>query len=127
GGRLSARARGAAPPSARRRPRRRHRPLLRARHLGNGRVAGAVSPFRRTGGVGESRGDTVNRVLDATVAGLGLAFASPALAVAALAIKLDDSGPVFYRQRRVGLNGEPFELLKLRTMKVGSEHKGAGY
>jgi len=69
----------------------------------------------------------VNRVLDATVAGLGLALASPALAVAALAIKLDDGGPVFYRQRRVGLNGEPFELLKLRTMEVGAEHKGAGY
>jgi len=69
----------------------------------------------------------VNRVLDATVAGLGLAFASPALAVAALAIKPHDSGPVLYPQRLAGLNGEPFELLKLRTMKVGSEHKGAGY
>jgi lipopolysaccharide/colanic/teichoic acid biosynthesis glycosyltransferase len=49
------------------------------------------------------------------------------LAVAAVAIKLDDGGPVFYRQRRVGLNGEQFELLKLRTMEVGAEHRGAGY
>ncbi|HEX9381580.1 MAG TPA: sugar transferase [Gaiellaceae bacterium] len=69
----------------------------------------------------------MNRALDVTVAGLGLALASPALAVAALAIKLDDGGPVFYRQRRVGLNGKEFELLKLRTMEVGAEQKGAGF
>jgi lipopolysaccharide/colanic/teichoic acid biosynthesis glycosyltransferase len=69
----------------------------------------------------------VNRVLDATIAALGLTVASPALAVAALAIKLDNGGPILYRQRRVGLNGEEFELLKLRTMEVGAEHKGAGY
>jgi len=77
--------------------------------------------------VGEGRGNAVNRALDVTVAGLGLALASPALAVAALAIKLDDGGPVFYRQRRVGLNGKEFELLKLRTMEVGAEQKGAGF
>ncbi len=69
----------------------------------------------------------MNRALDVTVAGLGLALASPALAVAALAIKLDDGGPVFYRQRRGGLNGKEFELLKLRTMEVGAEQKGAGF
>jgi lipopolysaccharide/colanic/teichoic acid biosynthesis glycosyltransferase len=69
----------------------------------------------------------VNRLLDATIAGLGLAVASPALGVAALAVKLEDRGPVFYRQRRVGKNGEEFELLKLRTMVVGAEHQGAGY
>jgi len=68
----------------------------------------------------------VNRALDTAAAGLGLALASPVLAVAALAIKLDDGGPVFYRQRRVGLNGKEFELLKLRTMEVGAEQKGAG-
>jgi lipopolysaccharide/colanic/teichoic acid biosynthesis glycosyltransferase len=69
----------------------------------------------------------VNRVLDAAVAGAGLAFASPVLGLAAIAIKLDDGGPVFYRQRRVGLNGDEFELLKLRTMRVGAESEGAGY
>jgi lipopolysaccharide/colanic/teichoic acid biosynthesis glycosyltransferase len=68
----------------------------------------------------------VNRALDAVVAGLGLTVASPILAAAAIAIKLDDGGPVFYRQRRVGLNGEEFELVKLRTMEVGAEHRGAG-
>jgi lipopolysaccharide/colanic/teichoic acid biosynthesis glycosyltransferase len=69
----------------------------------------------------------VNRVLDATIAGLGLLLTSPVLAAAAVAVKLDDGGPVFYRQRRVGLNGAEFELVKLRTMEVGAEQKGAGY
>jgi lipopolysaccharide/colanic/teichoic acid biosynthesis glycosyltransferase len=69
----------------------------------------------------------MNRVLDVATAGLGLAVAGPALAAAAIAIKLQDGGPVFYRQRRVGLNGEAFELVKLRTMVVGAEQKGAGF
>jgi lipopolysaccharide/colanic/teichoic acid biosynthesis glycosyltransferase len=69
----------------------------------------------------------VNRAVDAAVAALGLAVASPALAIAAVAIKLDDGGPIFYRQRRVGLGGMEFELLKLRTMEVGAEQKGAGF
>jgi lipopolysaccharide/colanic/teichoic acid biosynthesis glycosyltransferase len=69
----------------------------------------------------------MNRVLDAATAAVGLAVASPALAAAAIAIKLQDGGPVLYRQRRVGLNGEEFELLKLRTMVVDAETRGAGY
>ena len=69
----------------------------------------------------------MNRALDVAVAGIGLALAAPALAVAAAAIKLEDGGPVFYRQRRVGLHGNDFELVKLRTMEVGAEQKGAGY
>jgi len=69
----------------------------------------------------------VNRVADAALAGVGLAIASPALALAAAGIKLEDGGPVLYRQRRVGLNGQEFELVKLRTMEVGAENKGAGY
>jgi lipopolysaccharide/colanic/teichoic acid biosynthesis glycosyltransferase len=69
----------------------------------------------------------MNRALDVAGASVGLALASPLLAAAALAIKLEDRGPVLYRQRRVGLNGEEFELLKLRTMVVGAERSGAGY
>jgi lipopolysaccharide/colanic/teichoic acid biosynthesis glycosyltransferase len=69
----------------------------------------------------------VNRALDVTGASLGLALASPFLAAAALAIKLDDGGPVLYRQRRVGRDGQEFELLKLRTMVVGAEGHGAGW
>ena len=69
----------------------------------------------------------MNRALDVVGASLGLALASPALAVAALAIKLGDGGPVIYRQRRVGQGGREFELLKLRTMVVGAEREGAGW
>jgi lipopolysaccharide/colanic/teichoic acid biosynthesis glycosyltransferase len=69
----------------------------------------------------------VNRALDITLAGLGLVLVSPVLGAAALATKLDDGGPVLYRQTRVGKDGEDFELLKLRTMVVGAEQQGAGY
>jgi lipopolysaccharide/colanic/teichoic acid biosynthesis glycosyltransferase len=77
--------------------------------------------------VGAGGGDALNRAVDAVGAGLGLALASPVLAAAAAAIKLDDGGPVFYRQRRVGRDGEEFELVKLRTMVVGAEQQGAGF
>jgi lipopolysaccharide/colanic/teichoic acid biosynthesis glycosyltransferase len=69
----------------------------------------------------------VNRASDVAAAGLGLAVTAPVLGIAALMIKIEDGGPVFYRQRRVGLNGEEFELVKLRTMQVGAESKGAGF
>jgi lipopolysaccharide/colanic/teichoic acid biosynthesis glycosyltransferase len=69
----------------------------------------------------------MNRAADVLGAGIGLALASPLLAAAAAAIKLEDGGPILYRQRRVGLRGEEFELLKLRTMVVGAERQGAGW
>jgi lipopolysaccharide/colanic/teichoic acid biosynthesis glycosyltransferase len=62
----------------------------------------------------------------AGAAGL-LLLTSPLLALAALAIKLEDGGPVLYRQRRVGKDGVEFELLKLRTMIAGAETQGAGW
>jgi lipopolysaccharide/colanic/teichoic acid biosynthesis glycosyltransferase len=68
----------------------------------------------------------VNRAADVALAGVGLVLASPLLAGAALAVKLGDRGPVLYRQVRVGKDGVDFELLKLRTMVVGAEHRGAG-
>jgi lipopolysaccharide/colanic/teichoic acid biosynthesis glycosyltransferase len=69
----------------------------------------------------------VNRVADVAIAGTALALASPVLALAALAVKLEGRGPVFFRQMRVGKDGTDFELLKLRTMVVGAESIGAGY
>jgi lipopolysaccharide/colanic/teichoic acid biosynthesis glycosyltransferase len=68
----------------------------------------------------------VNRAVDIAIAGGALLVASPLLALAALAVKLEDGGPVLYRQTRVGRNGVDFELLKLRTMVVGAETMGAG-
>ena len=69
----------------------------------------------------------MNRAADVLGASLGLVLASPVLAAAALAIKLEDGGPVLYRQQRVGYRSEDFDLLKLRTMVVGAETQGAGF
>jgi lipopolysaccharide/colanic/teichoic acid biosynthesis glycosyltransferase len=69
----------------------------------------------------------VNRALDALGALAGLVVASPLLAASAVAIKLEDGGPVLFRQTRVGKDGVDFDLLKLRTMVVDAESKGAGY
>jgi lipopolysaccharide/colanic/teichoic acid biosynthesis glycosyltransferase len=66
------------------------------------------------------------RAVDVALASLGLAVASPLLAVAAAAIKLTSRGPVIYRQRRVGRGGEPFDLYKLRTMRMGADPVGVG-
>jgi lipopolysaccharide/colanic/teichoic acid biosynthesis glycosyltransferase len=68
----------------------------------------------------------VNRAADVAIAGSALVVASPVLALAALAAKLEDRGPVLYKQTRVGKDGADFELLKLRTMVVGAETMGAG-
>src|SRR5436305_6627960 len=69
----------------------------------------------------------MNRALDVTIAGTGLVVASPLLALGAVAVKLEDRGPVLYKQVRVGRDGADFELLKLRTMIVGAEKQGAGF
>jgi lipopolysaccharide/colanic/teichoic acid biosynthesis glycosyltransferase len=68
----------------------------------------------------------LSRVLDVVLAATLLLVAAPLLALAALAIRLESRGPVFYRQLRVGRDGEPFELWKLRTMVAGAESMGAG-
>ena len=68
----------------------------------------------------------MNRPLDLVLAGVLLVVTAPLLALAALAIKIESRGPVFYSQRRVGKHGRPFALLKLRTMVPGAESMGAG-
>lgn len=66
------------------------------------------------------------RGFDIAIALLALVIFSPVLLIAAIAIKLGSRGPVIYRQRRVGLNGEEFGMLKLRTMVGGSDPVGVG-
>jgi lipopolysaccharide/colanic/teichoic acid biosynthesis glycosyltransferase len=65
-------------------------------------------------------------VLDIVIAGVLLVIASPVLLAALIAIRLESPGSPIYQQRRVGKDGAPFELLKLRTMVTGAEHIGAG-
>jgi lipopolysaccharide/colanic/teichoic acid biosynthesis glycosyltransferase len=65
--------------------------------------------------------EAVKRVIDILGAAAGLAVAAPVLALAACAIKLEDRGPVLFRQTRLGRGAKPFEILKLRTMTVDAE------
>ncbi|MEK6272415.1 MAG: sugar transferase [Actinomycetota bacterium] len=68
----------------------------------------------------------MSRVLDTVLAGIGLVLAAPLLLIAAVAIKLDSRGPVIYRQRRVGKDGQQFQVYKLRTMQLGADPVGVG-
>ncbi len=63
----------------------------------------------------------VKRAFDLGVAGVALVILSPVMLLIAVAIWLEDRGPVFYRQVRMGLDGKPFEILKFRSMRVGAE------
>ncbi len=68
----------------------------------------------------------LRRAVDVVVSLLALLPAGPLIALAALAVRLETPGHPIYRQRRVGLDGAEFEVLKLRTMVSGAEHLGAG-
>ena len=66
------------------------------------------------------------RLLDLVGSAVLLVLTAPLVATAMAAIRIESPGSPIYRQRRIGLNGEPFEMLKLRTMVSGAEHQGAG-
>lgn len=68
----------------------------------------------------------IRRTVDIVLGMLALIVAAPVIAVAMLAIRLESRGHPIYRQRRVGKDGQEFDLLKLRTMVDGAEHVGAG-
>ncbi len=65
------------------------------------------------------------RVFDVVASALLLALTFPLIALFALLVKLDSKGPAFFRQRRVGLYGEIFEIIKLRSMRTDAEADGA--
>jgi lipopolysaccharide/colanic/teichoic acid biosynthesis glycosyltransferase len=68
----------------------------------------------------------IRRAVDIAASSLALLLSAPVLALAALAIRLESRGPVIYSQRRAGLDGRAFDVIKLRTMVDGAEHIGAG-
>jgi lipopolysaccharide/colanic/teichoic acid biosynthesis glycosyltransferase len=68
----------------------------------------------------------LSRAFDVVIAGVLLVLAAPVIAAALIAIRLETPGSPIYRQRRVGKDGVPFDLYKLRTMVSGAEHVGAG-
>jgi len=63
----------------------------------------------------------LKRAFDATLAGVGLMISAPLWAIFAAAIRIEDGGPVFYRQSRVGLGGRTFDALKFRSMHADAE------
>jgi lipopolysaccharide/colanic/teichoic acid biosynthesis glycosyltransferase len=68
----------------------------------------------------------IRRAFDFTVGLVGSVVTAPVVALLALAIRLESPGSPIYRQLRVGKDGEPFEIVKLRTMVHGAEFTGAG-
>ena len=66
----------------------------------------------------------LKRSIDLALSGAGLILSAPIMLLTALAVRLDSAGPALYRQTRTGLNGEPFELLKFRTMRADAEADG---
>ena len=66
----------------------------------------------------------IKRAMDVVISGGALLVIWPVLLIIALAIKIDDPGPVFYRQVRVGKDGKEFRIYKFRTMIVDADKKG---
>ena len=62
------------------------------------------------------------RALDIILSGLGLIVLSPVFLIVALLIKLEDKGPIFFTQKRVGIHKSYFNILKFRTMRVDTPH-----
>ncbi len=70
--------------------------------------------------------NAIRRGLDLLIAGVGSAVTAPVVALFALAIRLESPGHPIYTQTRIGRDGEPFTIYKLRTMVAGAEFTGAG-
>jgi lipopolysaccharide/colanic/teichoic acid biosynthesis glycosyltransferase len=71
-------------------------------------------------------GNLIKRALDIVIAGLGTAASAPVIVWLALLIRLESPGSPLYTQVRVGKDGRPFRIYKLRTMVTGAEFQGAG-
>jgi exopolysaccharide biosynthesis polyprenyl glycosylphosphotransferase len=67
--------------------------------------------------------DSVKRAFDILCSGLGLLALSPVLGLCALAVRLDSAGPILYRQQRVGLGGQVFDMLKFRSMYANADSR----
>lgn len=68
--------------------------------------------------------DTIKRMFDVVASLILLSVTLPFMILAALAIKFESTGPVFYRQERVGQHGRPFTIFKFRSMRADAEQDG---
>jgi len=76
---------------------------------------------------GRALSAAAKRLFDIAASTLLLALCAPVIALFALLVKLDSKGPAFYRQIRVGLYGQPFAVIKLRSMRTDAEASGAQF
>lgn len=97
---------------------------LRARMRAAGYAVGPDGPIGRP--AGSRLGDLVRRTVDVVASALALGVLALPLAVVLLAVRLESPGHPIFRQRRVGLHGREFDVLKVRTMVQGAERMGAG-
>lgn len=101
--------------------------FARALALGSGYVVGTIQFAGTTPGkrqpVIPGWKQFIKRGTDIVGALVGLLISIPLVAIAALAIKLDSPGPIFYQQVRIGEHGKPFRILKLRSMVVDAEQQ----
>ncbi|MDE2437337.1 MAG: TIGR03013 family PEP-CTERM/XrtA system glycosyltransferase [Sphingomonadales bacterium] len=74
---------------------------------------------------GRAISSAAKRVFDIAASSLLLVISAPLIVLFAVLVKLDSPGPAFFRQRRVGLYGEPFDVIKLRSMRADAEANGA--
>ncbi|WP_340587845.1 TIGR03013 family XrtA/PEP-CTERM system glycosyltransferase [Erythrobacter alti] len=74
---------------------------------------------------GRAISSVAKRIFDILASGLLLLLTFPVIALFAMIVKLDSKGPAFFRQKRVGLYGQTFELVKLRSMRTDAEKDGA--
>lgn len=99
--------------------------------LGNIIIAGAeyrsnfsIPMLRVERAGGHSGYRAMKRIFDIVISALGIVILSPIMLLTAIAIKLEDHGPVFYRQVRLTRNAREFNILKFRSMKVNAEEDG---
>ena len=83
-------------------------------------TVGLIPIVGRRGSNVEGLNYLVKRTFDVVCASIILIFATPIIALAALAILIDEGRPIFFRQQRIGAQGRRFEMLKLRTMKTAA-------
>src|SRR3712207_2020109 len=102
--------------------------MLRATVRSEHGPAGGRRGAERTAADGPDRGarramPQGKRMLDLVVAVPALIVAAPVLLLAAALVRLTSPGPALFRQTRIGLNGRPFTMFKLRTMRLGADDR----
>ena len=85
------------------------------------RAASTALAFEHASDFAASADNAIKRMCDIFASLLGIILLTPVWIIVALAVRLNDGGPAFFKQERVGLNGTTFTMFKFRTMRVDAE------